>query len=146
MFSEIIPFLTKHWLLASSFFLVLVLFLWHEHLYRQEVESHSFSPDQLVIQMNHHLVELVDLRTIEQHEAGAILGSIQVDQDALDKKVTALHKKAPAKVIVLIGETGHEAATLASKIRTETLPVRYLSGGMQAWREAQLPTVKHPKK
>jgi rhodanese-related sulfurtransferase len=146
MFSEIVYFLTKHWLLASSFALVFGLFIWHEYIYRQQTETHSFNSEQLVLQMNHNLVHLVDIRSAEQHEAGCILGSVLVSAETLDKKAVSLHKKSSAKILVLIGETGHDAAVLAEKIRTETMPVRYLSGGMQAWRDTQLPTVKAQKK
>lgn len=146
MLTEIVPFLTKHWLLASSFVVVLGLFIWHEYLYRQQTESYSFNSEQLVLQMNHNLVQVIDIRSPELHQAGCILGSVHVDAETLEKKAASLHKKSPAKVIVLIGEMGREAAALADKIRTEAMPVRYLSGGMQAWREAQLPTVKNQKK
>lgn len=146
MFVEILPFLSKHWLLASSFVVVLVLFIWHEYLYRQQTEAYTFDPEQLVFQMNHNLVNLLDVRSLDLHQAGCIVGSTQVSPEALEKKAVALHKKNPAKIMVLIGETGHEAAALADKIRTETMPVRYLSGGMQAWRDAQLPTIKDQKK
>jgi rhodanese-related sulfurtransferase len=146
MFTEIVPFLSKHWLLSSSFFLVLCLFIWHEYLYHQQTESYSFDPEQLVIQMNHNLVQVLDIRSAEQHQSGCILGSVHVDADALAKKAVSFHKKSPSKILVLIGETGHDVAALADKIRTESMPVRYLAGGMQAWREAQLPTVKDSKK
>ena len=148
MFAEIVPFLTKHWLLAGSFAMVLVLFICHELLYRQQTESYSFDPEQLVLQMNHNLVHVIDIRSPEQHEAGCILGSVHTaaEAEALEKKVVSLHKKSPAKIVTLIGETGHDAAVLADKIRTEAMPVRYLSGGMQAWKDAQLPTVKGQKK
>ena len=146
MFAEITFFLTKHWVLASSFIVVLILFIWHEGLYRQETESHSFDPEQLVLQMNHNMVQMLDIRSSELHQAGCILGSTHVSSDAVEKKAVNLHKKSPNKVLVLIDETGNEAATLASKIRSDSIPVRYLSGGMQAWRDAQLPTVKEPKK
>ncbi len=146
MFTEIVSFLSKHWLLSSSFMLVFCLFIWHEYLYRQQTESYSFDPEQLVIQMNHNLVQVLDVRSSALHQSGCILGSTHVDAEALAKKAVSLHKKSPAKILVLIGETGHDAAALADKMRTETMPVRYLSGGMQAWREAQLPTVKDQKK
>jgi rhodanese-related sulfurtransferase len=146
MFEEIVPFLTKHWLLASSFAVVLGLFVWHEYLYRQQTASHSFDPEQLVLQMNHNLVQVIDTRSPEMHQAGCILGSTQISVETLEKKSVALHRKTPAKTLVLIGETGHDAAVLANKIRTEDVPVRYLAGGMQAWRDAQLPTVKDQKK
>ena len=139
MFAEIVPFLTKHWLLASSFAVVLGLFIWHEYLYRQQTEMHAFDPEQLVLQMNHNLVHLLDIRSADQHDAGRILGSVLVSAETLEKKAVRLHKKSTAKIPVLIGETGHDAAALAEKIRTETMPVRSLSGGMQAWRHEQLP-------
>jgi len=139
MLTDLIPFLSKHWMLSSAFGFVLILTLWHEMLYRKQIAEFQFTPEQLVLQMNHHLVQLIDIRANDAYKASSILGAEHMTADQALKKL-ATHKKQDAKVVVLVGENGHDAAALAEKLRSPTRPIRYLAGGMQAWRDAQLPT------
>ena len=72
---------------------------------------------------------LVDVRTAEEHAAGAIPGSINVPIDALRDELDALGT-GPIVVYCEVGQRGHTAAALMQELGFR---VRNLDGGYRTW-------------
>lgn len=141
MFSEILTFLSHHWILATGFVATLILFLWHEVLYQNQQANHALSTAHLVQKMNHESVVIVDIRSPTLYHKGSILNAIHMPESDLDKKSNPLNKYK-GKTLVFVCEQGHTAAKAADKARKSGAQALYLIGGIQAWRDAQLPIVK----
>ena len=72
---------------------------------------------------------VVDVRTAEEHEHGAIEGSINVPIDSLRDNLTAMGS-GPVVVYCEVGQRGHTATALLHELGFEA---RNLDGGYQTW-------------
>ena len=72
---------------------------------------------------------LMDVRTAEEHAAGAIPGSINVPIDALRDRLDTL-SAAPVIVYCEVGQRGHTATALMQELG---IKARNLDGGYQTW-------------
>ena len=84
---------------------------------------------------------LMDVRTAEEHAAGAIPGSINVPIDSLRDQLDTL-STAPVVVYCEVGQRGHTATALMHELG---IKARNLDGGYQTWTafmraQAQTPT------
>jgi rhodanese-related sulfurtransferase len=73
---------------------------------------------------------LVDVRTAEEHERGAIEGSTNVPIDSLRDNLEAMGG-GPVVVYCEVGQRGHTATALLHELGFEA---RNLDGGYQTWR------------
>jgi rhodanese-related sulfurtransferase len=73
---------------------------------------------------------LMDVRTAEEHAAGAIPGSINLPIDSLRDELDTL-TAAPVVVYCEVGQRGHTAAALMHELGIQA---RNLDGGYQTWR------------
>ena len=72
---------------------------------------------------------LVDVRTREEHAAGAIAGSVNVPIDSLRDHLDAIGK-GPVVVYCEVGQRGHTATALLHELG---IKARNLDGGYQTW-------------
>jgi rhodanese-related sulfurtransferase len=72
---------------------------------------------------------LMDVRTAEEHAAGAIPGSINVPIDSLRERLDTL-STAPVVVYCEVGQRGHTATALMHELG---IRARNLDGGYQTW-------------
>jgi NADPH-dependent 2,4-dienoyl-CoA reductase/sulfur reductase-like enzyme/rhodanese-related sulfurtransferase len=72
---------------------------------------------------------LLDVRTQEEHAAGAITGSVNVPIDSLRDHLDAIGK-GPVVFYCEVGQRGHTATALLHELGTEA---RNLDGGYQTW-------------
>ncbi len=73
---------------------------------------------------------LLDVRSREEHAAGAIPGSINIPVDTLRDRLDLLHG-APVVVYCEVGQRGHTAVALMHELG---MKARNLDGGYQTWR------------
>jgi rhodanese-related sulfurtransferase len=73
---------------------------------------------------------LMDVRTAEEHAAGAIPGSTNVPIDSLRDEIDTL-AAAPVVVYCEVGQRGHTATALLQELGFRA---RNLDGGYQTWR------------
>ena len=71
----------------------------------------------------------MDVRTAEEHAAGAIPGSINVPIDSLRDQLDTLGS-APIVVYCEVGQRGHTATALMHELG---IKARNLDGGYQTW-------------
>ena len=83
---------------------------------------------------------LIDVRTADEHAAGAILGSINIPIDALRDHLDTL-STAPVVVYCEVGHGGHTATALMHELG---ITARNLDGGYQTWTASTRAQVQHP--
>jgi rhodanese-related sulfurtransferase len=72
---------------------------------------------------------VIDVRTVEEHAAGAIDQSINLPIDSLRDNLTSLGH-GPVVVYCQVGQRGHTATALMQELGIVT---RNLDGGYQTW-------------
>jgi NADPH-dependent 2,4-dienoyl-CoA reductase/sulfur reductase-like enzyme/rhodanese-related sulfurtransferase len=84
---------------------------------------------------------LLDVRTAEEHAAGAIPGSINLPIDSLRDRLTSL-TTAPVVVYCEVGQRGHTATALMQELGIQA---RNLDGGYQSWTATMRARAKQPR-
>jgi len=83
---------------------------------------------------------LMDVRTAEEHAAGAIPGSINVPIDSLRDRLDTLFTE-PVVVYCEVGQRGHTATALMHELGVKA---RNLDGGYQTWKAFTRAHAQHP--
>lgn len=83
-------------------------------------------------------VQVVDVRTPEEWDAGHIDGAVHIPDDELGDRAGELDA---ARRLVTVCHTGARSARSAADLAARGFSVDNLAGGMQAWAEAGLPVV-----
>lgn len=132
-------FLQNHWQLSVAFVVISVLILINEFL-NQRKQGKTVSSEMAIDLINNQNAVVMDLRDAAAFKAGHIIGSMRVSENDFD---TPRLTKYKSKDIILVCVRGIQSANLASKLRTKdfTNPM-VLSGGIEAWKQANLPLVK----
>jgi rhodanese-related sulfurtransferase len=98
-------------------------------------------PNELPALVNQGWI-LMDVRTAEEHAAGAIPGSINVPIDSLRDHLDAL-TTAPVVVYCEVGQRGHTATALMHELG---IKARNLDGGYQTWAATIRAQARQPAK
>ena len=72
---------------------------------------------------------VIDVRTAEEHAAGAISGSVNVPVDSIRDELGSLGR-GPVVVYCQVGQRGHTATALMQELGIKT---RNLDGGYETW-------------
>jgi rhodanese-related sulfurtransferase len=136
---DIVQFLTNHWILSSTFGLLLIAFIANE--IRSQLSHSGVSATDAVLLINHQGALVVDIRTPAAYADGHIVGAINIPLADLDKKLNTLHKQAE-KPIILVCNMGHDAEKAHAILKQKGMSALILKGGIQAWRAASLPLTK----
>jgi NADPH-dependent 2,4-dienoyl-CoA reductase/sulfur reductase-like enzyme/rhodanese-related sulfurtransferase len=83
---------------------------------------------------------VMDVRTAEEHAAGAIPGSINVPIDALRERYDTL-RSGPVVVYCEVGQRGHTATALMQELG---MRARNLDGGYQTWKASTRAQAQDP--
>jgi rhodanese-related sulfurtransferase len=140
-FSTFVNFIIEHWELAVLFVVLLLACV------ANEVAHRSFGipcvgPQKAVYLINHQRALVVDIRQEEAFAKGHIVGSMNVPSLLLESKLNVLKKQLDIPVIVVC-TNGQESAKVAKILKTQGFKALYrMQGGLQAWKEADLPLVK----
>lgn len=132
-------FIKNHWQLGLAFIVISILILINEYLNLRK-QGKSISPEKAVDLINNSNVTVMDLRDPTTFQSGHIIGSIRVSEADF---TTPRFDKYKKKDIILVCNRGIQAATLAKNLRSKeyTNPM-VLNGGIDAWKQANLPLVK----
>ena len=135
--TEIIQFLFNHWLLSSSFAILLILLIVNEFV-SLSFSSNQLSTQQAVQMMNHHQAIFVDIRDPESFKRGHVVGAMNAPE-----KQASLLNKYKLKIIILACENGLLSPKLVKQLRAEGFEkIHFLMGGIQAWKKEGLPLVQ----
>lgn len=140
MGNQILTFVANHWPLCLAFAGVLALIFLNEHIIQKQGPK-ALSTDEAVHAINRENATVIDMRDAEPFKQGHITGAKNIPgapESKLDK-----YKNKP---FILVCTRGIQAQQLATKLRkTGFEHVMILTGGITAWKAANLPLTKGKK-
>jgi rhodanese-related sulfurtransferase len=139
-----IEFMQQQWLLFLA--LMIVLFMLFQSHFGDKLSGYaSIAPEQAVRLMNDGAFVL-DVRSIDEYRSGHLTGAKNLSVADLPAKLDSLeaHKTGPTLVYCESGMRSARACGILRKAGFEQL--HNLSGGISAWRGANLPIAKQGKK
>jgi rhodanese-related sulfurtransferase len=137
---EIIQFAVHHWLLSGLFILLLILLMVEEA--RSKGLLGQLDAQHLVQLINRESAVVVDTRNREAFQEGHIVGAVNIPQADLEKNPDQL-MKYKGRPIVIVCATGQKSGEIAAKLKKKNIEnVQVLSGGINAWKNANMPLIK----
>ena len=102
----------------------------------------GISPSEAVQLMNRDKAAVVDVCSAQEFAAGRVKGAVHVALDQLEARLgdTVKDKAKPVIMVCASGMRSKRALAVAKKLGYEH--VYSLQGGLQAWKEANLPVAK----
>ncbi len=137
--NNIVQFFINHWVLATSFIVLLGIIL----SYESQVASfkESISSEKLVNFVNHENAIVIDIRSQEAFKQGHIAGSknfAEADIQDNNKKLTKFNNK----LVIVVCDNGIPSMKAAKKLKSFSFSNVYtLKGGMRSWVRESLPLV-----
>lgn len=145
MFLERLPeFVSNHLMLVAAFAAILAALVGQE-IGRLTRKFKTLSPAQLTTLINRDGALVIDVRAINDFQAGHVPGSRHVAMSQFDpeQKDLAKLRDLPVAVVCKSGQQSAEAANRLAK--AGFTKVYSLEGGLDAWRAAELPVAKGNK-
>ncbi len=138
---QYIEFALKYWYLFLALFVILGLLIGNEVL-RLLRGITAVNPTRALQLMNHENAVVLDIGREGEYKQGHIPDARHIPQDALKKRLKELDKLKNRPIIVYgrSGSNPASACALLKKSGFET--VHSLSGGLNAWQDANLPISK----
>lgn len=137
---DLIIFMQHHGLLSVALGVILLLIIFIE-LIRAKRVSQQLSPAEVTALINKHNAVVVDIRSTDAYTSGHIIDAISLPLSDLTKKLNKL-EKYKSKPLILICAMGHDSLKATPQLTQQGYTVNILSGGLRAWRSANLPLVK----
>jgi rhodanese-related sulfurtransferase len=81
-------------------------------------------------------IQLVDVRTVREHEAGRIAGDAHIELTQLSARVSEIDPERP---VVFYCKTGARSAMATEAFRASGFDARNMAGGLVDWRSQGLP-------
>ena len=135
-----VKFLIDNWMLISVAFASGAMLLWP--LVSGGVRAGSVSPNGAVHLINREKAVVIDVGEAEEFAAGHVGGARNIPFGQLEEKLpTAVKNKAlPVILVCPLGARSNRAVAIAKKLGYEQ--AQSLSGGLKAWKDANLPVEK----
>ena len=137
MLDKLPEFISNHYILTTSFVVLLGLFFANE----SRRGGRNLSSRELTALVNAGTAVLVDVRPHKEYSAGHITGALNIPVDKFDSRMVELEKHK-ALTIVIIDANGTHAGTLCAQLQKAGFQAVRLAGGMLTWRGDNLPVVK----
>ncbi len=136
---EMIDFVLRHPVLFSLAGVLLVVILISE-IRRKNATQFYVSPIKATAMINRSDAQIVDIRDKNAFNQGHIIDALHLPLSEIDKQKNLLDSERPAIIVCERGQTSMSAYNLLKDTMSENLFV--LEGGLNAWKEAELPIVK----
>jgi rhodanese-related sulfurtransferase len=134
-----LKFILDNWMLisvalASGFMLFLPVM--------QGAATAGLSAQQAVQMINREKAQVIDVCSAEEFAAGHLIGARHVPLDQLEQQLAgvAKNKSQPLILVCASGLRSKRAVAVAKKLGYEQ--AHSLTGGLKAWKEANLPVEK----
>jgi len=142
---HLIPFIGHYWLLCGAFLVVLIAIIFVEGRDAGLTGGLRVSPAELTHRINRESAIVVDLQEIDAFREGHIVAARNIPFSTWSGAQAKLEKYRAASLI-LVDKSGQKAAGCASELQKKGFEqVKYLGGGLVAWREAKYPLIKGSK-
>jgi len=134
-------FIGNHWLLVLALVVIAAL-LAMDALKRRLLGFRDIKPQEAVRLINHEGAVPLDVREDAEYREGHVLNALHIPVGLIEERLQDLssYKTQPLIVYCRTGQRSAKAGVLLRKQGFER--VYKLSGGMLAWRGADLPVVK----
>lgn len=139
--NDFIHFVLNHWLLSLLFVLAFVWLVWEEARH-QGAGGVRLSPEKVVMLMNHEEAVPVDLRDANAFKDGHITQSIHIPAAQIEQSLNKInrYKQSP---LVLVCAMGQQSVKVMHQLKKQGFEkIFILTGGMAAWKKANLPLKK----
>jgi rhodanese-related sulfurtransferase len=137
---DIVLFMQQHLVLVSLLTFILLLLLILEFI-KLKRGARKLTPHQTVQLINHQKAMVLDVRNYESFQAGHVVNAISLPINELQDKIKKI-EKFKSQPIVIVCATGVEALPAEKLLLQQGFQVHVLSGGIRAWRNAEMPLVK----
>jgi rhodanese-related sulfurtransferase len=134
-------FISHHWILVLALMVVAALLVMDAYK-RKLLGFRDIKPQEAVRLINHEEAIPVDVREDKEYREGHILNSLHIPSGLIEQRLAELE---PYKIrpIIVYCRSGQRSAHASVVLRKQGFEHVYkLSGGMMAWRGADLPVVK----
>lgn len=134
---QLLEFVGNHPLLFTAAVVLATLLVYNE-VRLAGTARYAVSPDQAVRLINKGAIVL-DLRDGDAYAAGHLSGARRFDPAELASGAESLNRYR-SKPVIAYDERGQQATRVAAQLRKREFEQAFaLRGGVQAWREEQLP-------
>lgn len=134
-------FVANHWLLVTALAVILLL-LAADAMKRRVLGFNDIRPQEAVRLINHEDAVIVDVRDDQEFREGHILNALLIPYGLMEERLQEL-EPYKARPLVVYCRTGQRAAHACALLQKQGFQRLYkLSGGILAWRGADLPVVK----
>jgi rhodanese-related sulfurtransferase len=134
-------FISHHWMLVLALVVVVALLVMDAYK-RKLLGFQDIKPQEAVQLINHEGAIALDVREDKEFAEGHILNALHIPYGSIEKRLAELESYKNQPLIVYC-RSGQRSAQASSVLRKQGFERVYkLSGGMMAWRSADLPMVK----
>lgn len=138
---QVLQFVIHHWPMWLALVFVIIMLTQEQALPKMQGVT-MLSAERAVNLINRENALILDIRDPEAFKAGHIVDAINLPAHEASVDTTTLDKDK-GKALLFIDDTGKQAASAAANLHKAGFErVFVLTGGLAAWREAQLPLVK----
>ncbi|MBX2810063.1 MAG: rhodanese-like domain-containing protein [Cellvibrionaceae bacterium] len=134
-------FLQREILLVVALAILLVLFLRRE----SAAGGEKLSVTQTIREVNAETALFVDVRDAKEFTQGHVSNAINIPHNKLADGVKTLEKHRN-KRIILVDKMGQHAGAAGKLLAKQGFNVARMQGGMDEWRQLNLPLIKKGKK
>lgn len=131
-------FISNHAFLWGALAVIVILILINESIALKQKAS-ELSPQALVDMMNNEHAVIIDIRDQESYKMGHIIDAININPTDVDQNKMNKYKNKP---LVVVCAKGTQGQATVGKLKDLGFTAQLLNGGMVAWLDAELPTVK----
>lgn len=137
MFSHLPEFVSNHYILSTTFIVLIGMFF----VVEARRGGRALSCREMTAEVNAGSAVLIDVRPHKEFATGYIAGAVNIPLESFDKRMVELEKHKE-KTIILIDAAGMQAGELCAKLTKAGYQCRRLEGGITSWRGDNLPVVK----
>lgn len=138
---EFIEFAAETWYLFLAAFIILGWLIGTEVLHRMRGIG-TVTPAQALQLINHEDAVVLDVRDSGDYKGGHILSARHIPMNTLSNRLNELNKFRD-KPIIVYNRPGANAGSACNVLKKNGLnKIYYLSGGLPAWQNANLPISK----
>ena len=138
--SEYLPFIQQNWLMFAVFGISFVFVIVLEGRNRAS-KGFRLDVQQTTFEINRHNAVVVDIRSASQFDLGHIIDAKNILAEAIKQDSSCLDALKQLKII-LVCDQGLTAAGLSGQLRKKEFDTYYLEGGLNKWKQADMPLVK----
>jgi len=135
---QFVEFIINHWILASSFAVLLALLIQTE----MSRAGASVGSQEAINLINNEEGQVLDIREVKEYQKGHITDALNIPVGALKERAGEL-EKFKTKPLIVACESG-QSAGFAGRLLKELgfEQVVRLSGGVSGWRNDNLPLIR----